>query len=213
MLGGRTNHWGRVSLRMGPFDFKPKSFDGLGFDWPISYEDVAPLLRQGRAGRRDFWLEGRSGEQSRQRLLPAAAETARLRASAHARREEARRAGHPFAHGHPHQAAQRPRVACFYATSCGRGCAIRANFQSTTVLLPPAMDSGNLDVLTGAMAREVTLDAQGRATGVQFPHRHRDRKGRARRRQRVVILGGQRLREPRACFLTAAPAKFPQGPW
>ena len=42
MLGGRTNHWGRISLRNGPYDFKPKSRDGLGFDWPISYEDVAP---------------------------------------------------------------------------------------------------------------------------------------------------------------------------
>ena len=42
MLGGRTNHWGRVSLRMGPRDFSPRSTDGLGFDWPIAYEDVAP---------------------------------------------------------------------------------------------------------------------------------------------------------------------------
>lgn len=42
MLGGRTNHWGRVSLRMGPYDFKRKARDGLGFDWPISYEDIAP---------------------------------------------------------------------------------------------------------------------------------------------------------------------------
>src|SRR5438093_1232425 len=42
MLGGRTNHWGRVSLRMGPFDFKPKTRDGLGVDWPIGYDDVAP---------------------------------------------------------------------------------------------------------------------------------------------------------------------------
>src|SRR4051812_3375145 len=42
MLGGRTNHWGRIALRNGPYDFKPKSRDGLGFDWPISYEDVAP---------------------------------------------------------------------------------------------------------------------------------------------------------------------------
>ena len=42
MLGGRTNHWGRISLRMGPYDFKPRSRDGLGFDWPISYEDLAP---------------------------------------------------------------------------------------------------------------------------------------------------------------------------
>ena len=42
MLGGRTNHWARHALRNGPYDFKPKSRDGLGFDWPISYEDVAP---------------------------------------------------------------------------------------------------------------------------------------------------------------------------
>jgi len=42
MLGGRTNHWGRISLRNGPYDFKPRGRDGLGFDWPISYEDVAP---------------------------------------------------------------------------------------------------------------------------------------------------------------------------
>src|SRR5680860_1191857 len=42
MLGGRTNHWGRISLRFGPLDFKRKSFDGLGDDWPISYDDVKP---------------------------------------------------------------------------------------------------------------------------------------------------------------------------
>ena len=42
MLGGRTNHWGRIALRKGPYDFKPYSRDGLGFDWPITYEEVAP---------------------------------------------------------------------------------------------------------------------------------------------------------------------------
>src|SRR5689334_16357464 len=42
MLGGRTNHWGRISLRMGPYDFKPRNRDGLGIDWPIGYEDLAP---------------------------------------------------------------------------------------------------------------------------------------------------------------------------
>ncbi len=42
MLGGRTNHWGRISLRFGPKDFKHKSLDGLGDDWPISYDDVKP---------------------------------------------------------------------------------------------------------------------------------------------------------------------------
>jgi choline dehydrogenase-like flavoprotein len=42
MVGGRTNHWGRISLRFGPDDFMAKSRDGLGDDWPIGYADVAP---------------------------------------------------------------------------------------------------------------------------------------------------------------------------
>ena len=42
MVGGRTNHWGRISLRFGPNDFNPKSRDGLGHDWPITYDDLAP---------------------------------------------------------------------------------------------------------------------------------------------------------------------------
>ena len=42
MLGGRTNHWGRISLRNGPYDFRPRERDGLGFDWPVSYADLAP---------------------------------------------------------------------------------------------------------------------------------------------------------------------------
>src|ERR1700684_3395636 len=42
MLGGPHDYRGRISLRNGPYDFKPQSRDGLGFDWPIGYEDVAP---------------------------------------------------------------------------------------------------------------------------------------------------------------------------
>ena len=42
MVGGRTNHWGRISLRFGPHDFKGKTRDGLGDDWPISYNDIKP---------------------------------------------------------------------------------------------------------------------------------------------------------------------------
>src|SRR5262245_59300256 len=42
MLGGRSNHWGRIALRMGPYDFKPRARDGLGIDWPYDYNDLAP---------------------------------------------------------------------------------------------------------------------------------------------------------------------------
>src|SRR5690606_24626881 len=42
MLGGRTNHWGRISLRFGPKDFQRKSIDGLGENWPITYDEIKP---------------------------------------------------------------------------------------------------------------------------------------------------------------------------
>ena len=40
--GGRTNHWGRIALRFGPADFRAHSTDGMGDDWPITYEELAP---------------------------------------------------------------------------------------------------------------------------------------------------------------------------
>ena len=41
-MGGRTNHYGRISLRFSDYDFKPQQFDGLGFDWPITYDEMSP---------------------------------------------------------------------------------------------------------------------------------------------------------------------------
>ena len=40
--GWRTNHYGRMSFRFAEYDFKPYDKDGLGFNWPISYQDIAP---------------------------------------------------------------------------------------------------------------------------------------------------------------------------
>jgi choline dehydrogenase-like flavoprotein len=42
LTGGRTNIWGRVSLRLSAINFEVASFDGYGEDWPLSYKDVAP---------------------------------------------------------------------------------------------------------------------------------------------------------------------------
>ncbi len=42
IVGGRTNHWGRIALRFAPIDFKSATRDGLGDDWPITYEDLGP---------------------------------------------------------------------------------------------------------------------------------------------------------------------------
>jgi len=42
ILGGRTNHFGRISLRFSDYDFKPQAFDGLGTDWPVTYDEMSP---------------------------------------------------------------------------------------------------------------------------------------------------------------------------
>ncbi len=41
-VGGRSIPWGRQTYRLSNYDFKAKSHDGYGDDWPISYEDIAP---------------------------------------------------------------------------------------------------------------------------------------------------------------------------
>jgi choline dehydrogenase-like flavoprotein len=41
-LGGKTNIWGRLALRLSDYDFKAASRDGYGEDWPISYADISP---------------------------------------------------------------------------------------------------------------------------------------------------------------------------
>ena len=193
MLGGRTNHWGRISLRMGEYDFKPKSRDGLGEDWPMTYETLAPyydkteMLIGVYGGDDDLENTPRSSPGVLQ--PPPAARTYELltkQACDHLKipvipahravltqRQDSSRLPQKL---HPgNRLAQRvlkqsmdSRMACFYATDCGRGCSIKANFQSTTVLIPPAMATGNVTLITDAMVREVTVDKQGRASGVHY---------------------------------------------
>jgi len=102
----------------------------------------------------------------------------------------------------------RRRSACIWATPCGRGCSIRANYQSTTVHLPPALASGNLDIRTDAMVYEVTVGRQGRASGVSFvdrttgAHQHVT--------ARVVILAASACESVRI-LLNSQSVQFPHG--
>jgi len=45
-VGGRFLAWGRVGLRMSDYTFKFKSHEGVGFDWPIGYADIAPYYEK-----------------------------------------------------------------------------------------------------------------------------------------------------------------------
>jgi choline dehydrogenase-like flavoprotein len=207
MLGGRTNHWGRMALRMGPLDFKPRSTDGLGFDWPISYEDVAPYYDKtdqvvGIFGTKDGienvpdsdFLQPPPVPRVYERLLARGAEKLGLRAVPPRLAILTKPLGN--------------RAPCFYATSCGRGCAIGAAFQSTTGLLPQALETGNLDILPDAMAREITFDPQGRANGVVFFDKHTGSEERVT--ARAVVLGASACETARI-LLNTRPANFAQG--
>ncbi len=233
MLGGRTNHWGRYSFRNGPYDFKPKSRDGLGFDWPLTYAELAPYYDKvemliGVYGHNDG-LEN-TPDSSPGCLLPPP----KPRVSDLLIADRSKKLGIPVVAGHravltrklddrtipaklhPGNAnAQkilaehmRGRAACFWATPCGRGCSIRANYQSTTVHLPPALATGKLDILVNAMAREVTLDRKGRASGVSYIDRTTGRSHHAA--ARAVVLGASSCETVRILFNSNS-ARFPQG--
>jgi choline dehydrogenase-like flavoprotein len=233
MLGGRTNHWGRISLRNGPYDFKPKTRDGLGLDWPISYEEIAPYydkveLLIGVYGSNEG-LENTPNSSPGCLLPPPKPLISDLLVA-----QRAKRLGIPVIPGHravltqPLDFTRSParlhpgnaraqkiiaedmqkRAACLWATSCGRGCAIRANYQSTTVHLPPALASGNLDIRTDAMVYEVTVGRNGRANGVSFVDRTSGKHQHAA--ARVVVLAASACESVRI-LLNSKSARFPDG--
>lgn len=170
MLGGRTNHWARNSFRMGVYDFKPKSRDGLGFDWPIAYDDVAEWYD------RTEKLIGVYGANSGLVNHPDSGEGV-LQPPPKARVPELFAAAAAADIGIPCVPARRAiltrdpgdgRSPCFWATDCGRGCNIGAAFQSTTSLIPWARATGNLTVTTDAMVYEITAGDDGTANGVRY---------------------------------------------
>lgn len=167
MLGGRTNHWGRISLRFGPKDFKRRSIDGLGDDWPISYEEVKPFYDKvdrlvGIFGS----IEGLENEPDGVFLPPPKPRLHELMI-----KKGALAAGVnviPSRLSILTRQINDDRGACFYCSQCSRGCTVYADFSASSVLIKPAIATGNVDVIPNAMAREVLTNREGLATGVSY---------------------------------------------
>ncbi len=211
MLGGRTNHWGRISLRFGELDFKPRSRDGLGFDWPITYDDLAPWYDKTER------LIGVSGAAPPRGLLNTPdsppgclMESAPPRAFEIFYERAFRAMGIPVIpmHGAVVTQAMEGRNTCIFATPCGRGCSIGANFQSTTVLLPPAMATGNLTITTDALVYQVDLDKAGKAKGVTYVDRKTGKHHSVTARSVVLAAGSG---ETARILLNSRSAAFPDG--
>ena len=174
MLGGRTNHWGRISLRFGPLDFKRKDIDGLGDNWPIGYQDISPYYDKvdkliGIFGSNEGLYNDPDGY-----FLPAP--KPRLHELYYI--DGARKANIPVIPARKSILTKRinnDRGICFYCGQCSRACGIHADFSSSTVLIYPSLNGGQVDLLTNSMVREVITDEEGLATGVRYVNKRNQR--------------------------------------
>jgi choline dehydrogenase-like flavoprotein len=207
MVGGRTNHWGRISLRFGPKDFKRHDHDGLSDNWPISYDDVKPYYdrvdkligvfgtNEGLPNDPDgFFLPPpkprlhemyikRGGAKTRIPVIPS-----RLSILTRPVNGE--------------------RGVCFFCNQCNRACSAYADFSSSTCLVHPSVNGGRADLYTFAMVREVTTDASGNATGVSYISKT-DLKEYGIR-AKVVVLGASACETARI-LLNSKSSKHPDG--
>ena len=206
MLGGRTNHWGRISLRFGPEDFRGKSRDGLGDDWPIAYDDVAPYYdridrligifgsREGLPNHPDGIFQPPPRPRCYELLVKDACDRMKITCI-------------------PSRLSiiTKPlngRAPCHYCGQCNRGCMVNANFSSPGVLIAPALKTGRLTLITNAMAREVTTDASGLATGVSFIDKNTGADEHVR--ARVVVLAASACESARL-LLNSRSSRAPDG--
>lgn len=167
MLGGRTNHWGRISLRFGPKDFQPN--DGYSESWPITYDEVKPYYDKvdmliGVYGTK----EGLENEPDGIFLPPP-----KLRLGEMFIKKGAESVGVKVIPGRGSVltrplANNKDRGACFFCGQCNRSCKVYADFSSSSCLVIPALKTGNLELICNAMVREVLTDNGGLATGVSY---------------------------------------------
>ncbi len=211
-LGGKTNIWGRLALRFSDYDFKAKSHDGYGEDWPISYSDMAPYY-----DKVDLYL-GITGVKENLPQLPDSifqrplklncAELTLKQGLKKMDRVVTPYRGGVTTDGLKHN---KYRSRCFGRGACNRkdGCDIHAAFDSPTGLIYPAIDTGNLTVRTNAVAGEITVDPNtGKADGVHFIDSRTmlDYKARAK----VVIVAASTLESARLLLLSKS-RLYPSG--
>jgi choline dehydrogenase-like flavoprotein len=166
IVGGRTNHWGRIALRFAPVDFKVRSLDGMGDDWPLSYEDVAPYYDKVEAYIGVYGTkENISSAPDGVFMPPPPPRCTDLYVKKICDKLNITCI--------PGRAAliTKPlngRRPCHYCGQCGRGCVTASNFSSSQVMIPPAQATGRLTMITNAMAREITVGKDGKAEAVVY---------------------------------------------
>ncbi|MCY7356032.1 MAG: GMC family oxidoreductase [Rudanella sp.] len=209
MLGGRTNHWGRISLRFGPDDFRRGSLSGVGDDWPIGYDDLKPfydrcdkLLGLFGTNLPDF-----PNEPDGYFLPPPKPRLHELLL-----KKSSKASGVPVVPSRLSiltKSINNERGACFYCNQCSRGCSAYADFSASSVLCIPAIKTGNVTLINGAMCREVLTDPQtGLATGISYVHTGTMQEHTVR--AKAVMLGASTCESARL-LLNSKSSRYPNG--
>src|ERR1700719_3897220 len=208
MTGGRTNVWGRVSLRFSDADFKAASHDGYGEDWPLSYSDLAPyydLVEKyvGITGMAEGLEHLPDGQFQPPMPLTCQESTFRDRVKEKLNRTVT------LARSANLTRAINGRGPCHFCGPCDRGCVTHSYFNSAFTTVADALRTGNCTLISNAMAHRVLMDEKtNRAIGVQYV----DRNTKITREihARVVILCAQ-TQESTRILLNSATREHPNG--
>lgn len=170
--GGRSLLWGRQTYRFNEDDFQANAREGVGIDWPIRYQDLAPWYSYverfaGISGRKEGLAVLPDGE-----FLPPHDFTC---VEEHFKKEVGSKMGRPVTIGRVAHLTQPTeehlalgRAQCQARNLCERGCPYGAYFSSQAATLPAAQLTNRLTLLTDKIVSEIIYDpATGRATGVR----------------------------------------------
>ncbi len=176
LVGGRSLFWARQSFRLSDYEFKAGDLEGTGQNWPISLADLDPYYSRVEAifrvsGRKEGWPEFPDGNFVEGQYGPDSQTLTKLAEIGKQR------------HGMKFSKMR---------NSLGQnGLA-----SSVNLLLPDAMATGKLQLVSNAIVREVTTDKNtGLANGAYFLDRHSKREMHVR--ARVVVLAAGCLESTR----------------
>lgn len=204
-VGGATVLYQASWLRMLPDDFRTRTVDGVGDDWPIGYDDLLPFYER---VDRQFGVSGLGGDPtyppgSDPPLPPLPIGAAGLRlARAHAALGW---------HWWPQPCAitsvpYEGRHACVQRGTCGQGCNEGAKASTDLTHWPAYLARGGR-LVTGARVSRIVIDEHDRATGAEWL----DRDGRTHfQPAEVVVCAANGIGTARLLLLSDSP-RFPHG--
>ena len=202
-VGGSMVHFAGYVPRFHPSDFRTQSLDGVGADWPLSYDDLRPYyvdLEQELPVAGETWPWG-DPHPYPQRPHPVGGNGEIFQRGAEGAGIQARVGPVAISNG---RFGNRPH--CIYRGFCLQGCKVNAKASPLITHVPDAIAHG-AEIRAECMVTRIEIDERtGLATGVRYGHGGREYVQRAR----VVIVAGYSIETPRL-LLSSASKRFPDG--